>query len=76
MRRMLAKFTSTVLQDNTNDMTQLVSGLQSCLALTDKLDLAMVAIHIEQARSWLIEHGLDGPVGPESFSDPHADPVP
>ena len=43
---------------DTNDMTALVASLQSCLTLADKLDLPMVAIHIEQASSWMTDHGL------------------
>ncbi|MDZ7283477.1 hypothetical protein N4G62_15720 [Sphingomonas sanguinis] len=39
-------------------MTALVASLRSCLTLADKLDLPMVAIHIEQASSWITDHGL------------------
>lgn len=42
-----------------NDITALVAGMRSCLALADRLDLPMVGIHLEQARSWLIAHGYD-----------------
>ncbi len=47
--------------DDTNDMTVLMTELQSCLLLADKMNLAMVGIHIEQACGWLIAHGQDAP---------------
>ncbi|WP_322962961.1 hypothetical protein [Sphingomonas fuzhouensis] len=40
----------------TNDMIALMADLQACLARADKLDLPMVAIHLEQARSWIADH--------------------
>jgi len=40
---------------DTNDLTVLAGHLHSCLALADKLDLPMVAIHIEQARSLMTD---------------------
>ncbi|MCT8002537.1 hypothetical protein NZL82_11680 [Sphingomonas sanguinis] len=57
-------------------MAQLTAGLQSCLALADKLHLDMVAIHVEQARAWLVDHGLECPAGPKPSSEPHHDQQP
>lgn len=54
-------FASAAPIADTNDMTVLAGHLHSCLALADKLDLPMVAIHIEQARSLMTDraHGTD-----------------
>ncbi|KQO57771.1 hypothetical protein ASF14_15260 [Sphingomonas sp. Leaf257] len=54
-------FASAAPIADTNDMTVLVGHLHSCLALADKLDLPMVAIHIEQARSLMTDQAR----GPE-----------
>ncbi len=51
-------FASAAQIIDANDMTALVAGLRSCLMQADKLDLPMVAIHIEQACSWMADHGL------------------
>ncbi|CAM3027035.1 hypothetical protein SPZE110945_01605 [Sphingomonas zeae] len=51
-----------------NDMTALIAGLQSCLVLADRLELPMVAIHIEQAVSWMIDHGQALDVAPPADS--------
>ena len=56
---MLAKLTNAAPQDDAEAKAELMAGLGACLALADELDLAMVAIHIEQARTWLIDHGAD-----------------
>lgn len=72
---MLAKLTNATLQDHAKDMSELVAGLQSCLALADKLDLAMVGIHIEQACSWLIDHGVEEPLEPRTISGATPDPL-
>ncbi|WP_312489389.1 hypothetical protein [Sphingomonas sp.] len=37
-------------------MTALMAELRSCLLLADKMNLAMVGIHIEQACDWLTAH--------------------
>jgi hypothetical protein len=49
-------------------MTALIAGLQSCLVLADRLELSMVAIHIEQAVSWMIDHGQALDVAPPADS--------
>lgn len=51
-------FVSATQTVDANDMTALAASLQSCLTLADKLDLPMVAVHIEHAYSWMAEHGL------------------
>lgn len=48
-------FASAAPMADTNDLTVLAGHLHSCLALADKLDLPMVAIHIEQARSLMTD---------------------
>ncbi len=56
---MLSRLTSSPMPPSANDLTALLAGLQSCLALADKLDLSRVAIHIDEARCWLLENGCD-----------------
>lgn len=73
---MLAKFPSATPPHDAHDVAQLTAGLQSCLALADKLHLDMVAIHVEQARAWLVDHGLECPAGPKPSSEPHHDQQP
>lgn len=76
---MLSRLTSYPIPSNANDMTALLDGLQSCLAMADKLDLSRVAIHIDEARCWLLENGCDDRAlpcaAPKSFSPSGAIPL-
>ena len=59
--------------DRANDVSELVVAVRACLARADRLALPMVAIHLEQARAWLIEHGHYDATFPNDIA---ADPRP
>lgn len=58
---MPAQVTTLPRIEPADDLSALVTGLRQCLAAADRLGLAMVGIHIEQACDWLIAQGYDTP---------------
>ncbi|WP_294234129.1 hypothetical protein [uncultured Sphingomonas sp.] len=75
---MLSRLTALPSPPNANDLTALLAGLDSCLALADKLDLTRVAIQIDQARCQLLELGGEGAAlpgtAPKSFAPGRSEP--